>query len=42
MSLSRDRDYLKLAVENKIMDCRYFIVAKGNTARKTAYFKVIK
>ena len=41
-SLSRTRDYLRLAVKNKLMEVRYFMVADGNTARKCAYFKLIK
>jgi len=41
-SLSRTRDYLKIAVKNKLMEPRYFMVADGNTARKCAYFKLIK
>lgn len=41
-SISRTRDYIKLAVKNKLMECRYFMVADGNTVRKCAYFKLIK
>lgn len=41
-SASRTRDYLRIAVKNKLMECRYFVVADGKTARKCAYFKLIK
>ena len=41
-SISRTRDYLRIAVKNKLMEVRYFMVADGKTARKCAYFKLIK
>lgn len=41
-SLSRTRDYIKIAVKNKLMEARYFMVADKNTVRKCAYFKLIK
>lgn len=42
MSISRTRDYLRIAIKNKLMESRYFMVAQGKTVRKTAYFKLIK
>lgn len=41
-SLSRTRDYLKMAVENNLMERRYFMIARFGVTRKTAFYKLIK
>jgi len=41
-SISRTRDYLRIAVKNKLVESRYFLIADKNTARKCAYYKFIK
>jgi hypothetical protein len=41
-SISRTRDYLKMAVENGLMERRYYMIARQGVVRKTAFYKLIK
>jgi hypothetical protein len=41
-SISRTRDYLKMAVEKGLMERRYYMTGKDGIVRKTAFYKLIK
>lgn len=41
-SISRTRDYLKMAIENGLMERRYYMIARLGVVRKTAFYKLIK
>ena len=41
-SMSRTREYLKMAVDNGLMERRYYMIARQGFVRKTAFYKLIK